>query len=525
MITSTTIRRALFIGALLSATLHVIHSSPINILRQDPTTTCTNEGEYTCGTNTLSQSTVLQCIKGVHVLISTCASSCKTINNSPFCVPAEHPVTPDPISPQLIGVSADFAPKGTITAKGSPLFSVDPATVKMGDNDITCNDAGYSCGPLSAEGYGTIVQCIHGMFVMISSCSTSTQHACQVINNSPFCVEGEGKSGIYMTVKKETPPSSSVGNDLKSTSTSRVDVKTSTIPLPTSQNPSPPSTSPQAPAPAPAPTPAPAPAPVPAPPQPAPPQNSPPTGPAPFTQLGLTQCQYDIILKITSVFETSSQSHRYDLCANLNDGQGISAGFTQFTTSSGSLLRVIQTYLTLTTLPSTPLAAYVPSLIASRGNNGHVTGPGSVVGLTDFCEKWQSTSLSDPVAFQTAQEIVQQEMYLLPTKPLIDALGIKTALGIGLLYDASIQLGHSGAEAIAQGAGIPPSQSRDEREFISAFLDSRQRYIDKLGGAYAGTAYRVRSYRHMLDSGNMNFDGGKIEALENGGGRMTVSCA
>ncbi|KAI8848171.1 lysozyme-like domain-containing protein [Chytridium lagenaria] len=245
-----------------------------------------------------------------------------------------------------------------------------------------------------------------------------------------------------------------------------------------------------------------------------------------YGKQGLSKCQYDIILKITSVFETSNKNLGFNLCGNWNDGQGISAGFIQFTTSSGSALRVVQSYLQLTRRPNPPLASFVTALqrAAQVGNKGAVSGQGFMTGLSGFCDAWEEANKNDGAAFQNAQLAIQSAGYLQPNLKIVQQLGLKTALSVGQLMDTAIQLGYDAVEEIAGNAGWTPSQGANEADYLKRYLDARIVYLNNLGGAYPGTKYRVNSYKYMLQKGNVNFVGGSVVMLENGGNPVQITC-
>ena len=64
----------------------------------------------------------------------------------------------------------------------------------------------------------------------------------------------------------------------------------------------------------------------------------------PYNPFNLSNCQIDLILQITSIYETSTPTFNYGICTSLADGHGYSAGIIQFTTGAGSAILVIQKY-------------------------------------------------------------------------------------------------------------------------------------------------------------------------------------
>ncbi|KAJ3097034.1 hypothetical protein HDU97_005323 [Phlyctochytrium planicorne] len=215
----------------------------------------------------------------------------------------------------------------------------------------------------------------------------------------------------------------------------------------------------------------------------------------------------------------------FSFCGNNMDGQGISAGFIQFTSASGSILWVLQAYLAITSQQKPPILLYIPALQALQkiGNQGQWSGPGHTEGLSGFCEAWQQACATEATAFQQAQKKIQSDNYLAPNKPVVDLLGIKTALGVGQIMDTVIQLGFDPMLEIATKAGRTPNQGADEVDYLHRFLDARIEYLNQKGGAYPATKSRVDSYRHMLQKGNLNFEGGKVEVLDNDGEPIMIS--
>jgi hypothetical protein len=50
---------------------------------------------------------------------------------------------------------------------------------------------------------------------------------------------------------------------------------------------------------------------------------------------GVTDQQRNTIYQITSLFENSTPILKYNFCANINDGRGLTAGFAGFTSGTG----------------------------------------------------------------------------------------------------------------------------------------------------------------------------------------------
>ncbi|ORY36886.1 hypothetical protein BCR33DRAFT_473303 [Rhizoclosmatium globosum] len=84
----------------------------------------------------------------------------------------------------------------------------------------------------------------------------------------------------------------------------------------------------------------------------------------------LTDCQFNLMLQITSFMEDSTQDYygKFGFCKASSNNQGISAGFLEFTTCSGSLLQVCKKYNSLK--PSNFCSKYL-----TIDGAGKTTGP------------------------------------------------------------------------------------------------------------------------------------------------------
>ncbi|KAJ3190937.1 hypothetical protein HK101_008248 [Irineochytrium annulatum] len=71
-----------------------------------------------------------------------------------------------------------------------------------------CTGGTYQCGPLNADGQGTINVCQGGSFVKLDDCNDAANNACTYISGSPFCVAGPGSSGMVgaFPAMGATPP-------------------------------------------------------------------------------------------------------------------------------------------------------------------------------------------------------------------------------------------------------------------------------------------------------------------------------
>ncbi|KAJ3024838.1 UNVERIFIED_CONTAM: hypothetical protein HDU68_007736 [Siphonaria sp. JEL0065] len=226
-----------------------------------------------------------------------------------------------------------------------------------------------------------------------------------------------------------------------------------------------------------------------------------------YTNL-LNDCQYKIMIRLTSYFETSSLNLGFGTCTTTNDGQGISAGFIQFTTCQGAVYKVCQRYTELS--PYSFCADYVRDGDASILHKAlHLydcpgTGAYTPDGMWGFCDQWTAAAW-DPL-FQQAQLEVQYTGYFEPILRYIESYKVSAPLTIAQFFDTAVQLGpetvkHLADDATQRSGGVPGTV--DESRWLVNYLNARDYYmVNVLGGAYANTLYRTDIYRNMLDNDN-----------------------
>ncbi|EGF78792.1 hypothetical protein BATDEDRAFT_90250 [Batrachochytrium dendrobatidis JAM81] len=205
-------------------------------------------------------------------------------------------------------------------------------------------------------------------------------------------------------------------------------------------------------------------------------------------KIATNSCQTSIILKLTNVFETSHQEFQFDPCVQLSDGHGYSAGIVQFTTGTGSAEQVIQFYSDRVhpnefTVMNATLEAITLQLKA--GASGDASGlVSSVAGLDGYCDAWSKASQRPE--FRDAQIAMLAKMYFIPSQKAATDAGLSYAVSIGQIYDSTIQLGAQGTHELIQMVtarrGTPGPQN--ELEWISEFLDDREKKLIAMGGAF-----------------------------------------
>ncbi|MEV6850015.1 chitosanase [Actinoplanes sp. NPDC051411] len=189
--------------------------------------------------------------------------------------------------------------------------------------------------------------------------------------------------------------------------------------------------------------------------------------------MSLSPDQRRVAHEMVNVFEYSSVSARYDACGDLGDGRGLTCGEIGFTTSSTEVRDVVAAYTERA--PGSPLARHLPRLrdLADRGS-------ASTSGLEGFAADWAHAA-GDP-RFRGVQDAVADRLTYDPAIAMARRLGIRTPLGVAILFDTAVQHGTSddpdGLPALVARAGAQahgtPAGGVAEKTWLLAFLDVRR---------------------------------------------------
>ncbi|ORY37965.1 lysozyme-like protein, partial [Rhizoclosmatium globosum] len=196
-------------------------------------------------------------------------------------------------------------------------------------------------------------------------------------------------------------------------------------------------------------------------------------------------CVRNIALKLTSVYETSSQDLQWDVCVTLADNHGYSAGIIQFTTGTGSAQAVISKYETslqkgTTVQQKSPFKSF-DSVLSSLKDASEASGSpqGDISGLQGFCDAWKQASGTPE--FRDAQLQVLDDLYWTPSQITARKYSLSLPISIGQIFDSTIQLGAQGTLSLIKSI---PTPSGDETKWIGDFLDARRSKLIDMGGAY-----------------------------------------
>lgn len=222
-----------------------------------------------------------------------------------------------------------------------------------------------------------------------------------------------------------------------------------------------------------------------------------------MTSPTLTTEQKRAIDSVLSIFETGRipSPSSYSTCAILADGAGISYGKHQSTDRSGSLDRVVRTYIRMGGRLSNELAAFLPILSSNASTRVPPKGPwgNEVTQLVRLL----SEAGSDPIMWR-AQDEVFDEDYFQPALNHAASAGVSTALGVLAIYDTCI---HSGPGRVAtHRAAFPEASPRnggDEKVWVKAYLRARKDWLLRSKNSLVRkTVYRPDAMLQLATNGN-----------------------
>jgi chitosanase len=242
----------------------------------------------------------------------------------------------------------------------------------------------------------------------------------------------------------------------------------------------------------------------------APAEPAPADGPWPSASSGpsgvaLTDTQRRIADQLVSVFENGTTQPRYDYVEDLGDGRGYTCGKIGFTTSSTEVRDVVQAYVAQQ--PASGLARHLPQLrrLAESGS-------GDTAALPGFPQDWAAAA-ADP-AFRAIQDGLADRLTFTPALAAARDLGVRTALGVAILFDTAIQHGTGddpdGMPALVDranaAAGGRPADGVAEQRWLMAFLDVRAQDLrnphnTETQRVWAESVDRVEALRRLVGEG------------------------
>ncbi|MCI8424640.1 MAG: chitosanase [Adlercreutzia sp.] len=209
----------------------------------------------------------------------------------------------------------------------------------------------------------------------------------------------------------------------------------------------------------------------------------------------------DTVFALVSSAENSTTDYakEYGYIEDIDDGRGYTCGIIGFTSGTGDLLDVVNTYVALSPEDNV-LEPFVPALEKAVGSETHA-GLGD-----DFVAAWKKACQTE--AMIEAQNAVLDEQYLLPAVDYAETDGL-SPLGQYVYYDALVVHGpgsdedsFGGIRDAALEARKPPAQGGSEADYLNAFLDARTQVMLK-EEAHSDLS-RIDVQRTFIKEGNWN---------------------
>jgi chitosanase len=208
--------------------------------------------------------------------------------------------------------------------------------------------------------------------------------------------------------------------------------------------------------------------------------------------------------QLVSVFENDTPVIQYDYVEDLGDGRGITAGRAGFCSGCGDMLEVVRRYAEVA--PDGDLAGYVSALTAATaGDDADLGGLGAA---------WRGAATD--ARFRAIQDAVVEQFYFGPAADLAASNGLRTALGVAVLYDTAVQHGagpdHDGVRGIVdrtnEAMGGSPATGVDEAAWLGTFLRQRRDVLDNPRSAATAKAWgestgRVDTLETLLRQGEL----------------------
>lgn len=184
-------------------------------------------------------------------------------------------------------------------------------------------------------------------------------------------------------------------------------------------------------------------------------------------------------MELVSSAENSSLDWKaqYSYIEDIHDGRGYTAGIIGFCSGTGDMLQLVRDYTEAE--PENLLGKYIEALEKVNGTDSH-EGLGEA-----FENDWKAAS--EDMGFQNAQNKIRDDMYFNPSvdQALNDGLSV---LGQFIYYDAIVMHGPGDGSVpyeesfpgIREAAGKkakPPAAGGDETEYLTAFLDERDKVM------------------------------------------------
>jgi hypothetical protein len=191
-------------------------------------------------------------------------------------------------------------------------------------------------------------------------------------------------------------------------------------------------------------------------------------------------------IAIISVFETGKSLGKFSTVAVLDDGAGISYGFSQFTHRSGSLAAVLEKYLTYGGILGRDVIKERMPLVR------RITAPAikSLSSDTSFRNALRAAGITGEM--RQAQVDVALKNFLSPAERECEGLGFRTPLALAVVYDS---LTHGSWERFRDAVKV--NALGNEKEWLTEYVRRRDRWLACVP-RLAKTRYRTKFFLEQI---------------------------
>ncbi len=194
-------------------------------------------------------------------------------------------------------------------------------------------------------------------------------------------------------------------------------------------------------------------------------------------------------LAIVGIFETSRPFGEYAACVVLNDGAGISYGFSQFTHRSGSLAAVVERYLEKGGRIGVDILS--ESLASLRRTTAY-----SIKKLSgDARLKNALRAAAVTREMKDAQHEIAAERYLMPAIEICEQRGFSLPLSLAVVYDSVVHGSWERISCLLQGGNL------SEKAWVTAYVRRRHLWLTNTPRLKA-TNYRTKFFLDQIATGN-----------------------
>ncbi len=237
---------------------------------------------------------------------------------------------------------------------------------------------------------------------------------------------------------------------------------------------------------------------------------------------GLSANQKKVAEALTSIWENDTPTLDYAYSENIHDGRGYTNGRAGFCTGTGDAILVIQCYDAVRTEANGNLMAkYMPGLITinkrfeSTGKDQASTTELDAIGnwIADWAASYNNTTTR--ADFKSCQDQISDQLYYTPAMSEAAKWGLVQALTKAELYDAFINHGQDGAQAIIQStnsalgdtgqvAPVIGYNGITENAWLQKFLEKRRDTL-AADSTWIDAIDRVATYEKLRRLGNWDF--------------------